>query len=150
MRTLLTLSFGCHLLLGTVSLGEIRVVSAAEPQVMTPAPTMSTVMTPALQGNKQVVEVPGGECSDRSHNDLLSNGSRGACPADRCFAETEDFSQPERALLAVRTVKGVDTLPALQFLSSIPETSFTGENGTGTVQHRSVIAFQLSSVVLRE
>ena len=160
MRLLISLTFGFHLLLGNIALGGIEVVLAEDEnkQVashrteiqMTVAPTMSTLMTLAVQGNEQVLEVPSGECSDHSHSDLLSKSSQEACPTDRCYAATDDFSQPIRALLIVRPFRGSDSAPSAPTLPTMIAGASSIENEGGLVQRSSPLAFHFSNVILRE
>lgn len=139
-RTLLTVFFGFHLLLGNIALGGMGIVSAAEPQValpweelrMTPAPTMSTVIAPVSEGE---------ECS---------TAALGGCPTDRCIQATDDRSEPETALLTIRSPRGSDTVLATVIHPTILAGASSTEERRGAMQHSSPLAFHLSSVILRE
>jgi len=78
MRILLALTFGMHLLLGNIVLGEIA--------LMTPAPfevPMSMTMAPAL---------------------TCEGAGKSTCPTDRCISMHDDDGQPEETLLGFSPV----------------------------------------------
>ena len=140
MKTVLTLTVGLHLLLGSITLAGVGIVEPLTEVNMTPL----VVMSLATEDTK--TSAP--ECGAEEKTVVSTPGMKSSCPTAQCIAEHDDDTHIERTSLVFRSPEAPAAI--LAKVPSVTDHTTLFENFRNEASASITLAFHLGNLILRE
>src|SRR3989338_9730696 len=140
MKTVLTLTVGLHLLLGSIPLAGVGIVEPLTEVNMTPL----VVMSLATEDTK--TSAP--ECGAEEKTVVSTPGMKSSCPTAQCIAEHDDDTHIERTSLVFRSPEAPAAI--LAKVPSVTDHTTLFENFRNEASASTTLAFHLGNLILRE